>query len=44
MFAWAAKDEFFGEFESEHAADIEAIEQALLAQKQQLKSEIETGV
>lgn len=40
----AAKDEFFGEFESEHAADIEAIEQALLAQKQQLKSEIETGV
>ena len=38
----AAKDEFFAEFESAHAEDIAAIEQALLAKKQQLKSEIKT--
>ena len=37
----AAKDGFFAEFESAHAEDIAAIEQALLAKKQQLKSEIE---
>ena len=36
----AAKDGFFAEFESAHAEDIEAIEQALLAKKQQLQSEI----
>ena len=36
----AAKDGFFAEFESAHAEDIAAIEQALLAKKQQLKSEI----
>ena len=38
----AAKDGFFAEFESAHAEDIAAIEQALLAKKQQLKSEIKT--
>ena len=37
----AAKDGFFAEFESAHAEDIAAIEKALLAKKQQLKSEIE---
>ena len=37
----AAKDGFFAEFESAHAEDIAAIEQTLLAKKQQLKSEIE---
>lgn len=37
----AAKDGFFAEFESTHAEDIAAIEQALLSKKQQLKSEIE---
>lgn len=37
----AAKDGFFAEFESAHAEDIEAIEETLLAKKQQLKSEIE---
>ena len=36
----AAKDGFFAEFESAHAEDIAAIEQALLAKKQQLKSEM----
>ena len=39
----AAKDGFFAEFESAHAEDIVAIEQTLLAKKQQLKSEIEDG-
>ena len=39
----AAKDGFFAEFESAHAEDIAAIEQTLLAKKQQLKSEIEAG-
>ena len=39
----AAKDGFFAEFESAHAEDIAAIEEALLAKKQQLKSEIESG-
>ena len=39
----AAKDGFFAEFESAHAEDIAAIEQALLAKKQQLKSDIESG-
>ncbi len=38
-----AKDGFFAEFESAHAEDIATIEQTLLAQKQQLKSEIEVG-
>ena len=38
----AAKDGFFAEFESAHAEDIAAIEETLLAKKQQLKSEIET--
>ena len=37
----AAKDGFFAEFESAPAEDIAAIEQTLLAKKQQLKSEIE---
>jgi len=37
----AAKDGFFAEFESAHAEDIAAIEETLLAKKQQLKSEIE---
>ena len=36
----AAKDGFFAEFESAHAEDIAAIEETLLAKKQQLKSEI----
>ena len=39
----AAKDGFFAEFESAHAEDIATIEQSLLATKQQLKSEIDTG-
>lgn len=39
----AAKDTFFAEFEKAHKADVEAIEEALLAKKQQLKSEIEAG-
>jgi hypothetical protein len=39
----AVKDGFFAEFESAHAKDIAALEQALLAKKQQLKSEIESG-
>ena len=39
----AAKDGFFAEFESAHAEDIAAIEQTLLAKKQQLQSEIEAG-
>ena len=39
----AAKDGFFAEFERAHAEDIVAIEQTLLAKKQQLKSEIEAG-
>jgi hypothetical protein len=39
----AAKDGFFAEFESAHADDIAAIEQSLLAKKQQLKSEIEAN-
>jgi len=39
----AAKDGFFAEFESAHAEDIAAIEETLLAKKQQLKSEIEAG-
>ena len=39
----AAKDSFFTEFESAHAEDIASIEEALLAKKQQLKSEIESG-
>ena len=39
----AAKDGFFAEFESAHAEDIADIEQTLLAKKQQLKSEIESG-
>ena len=37
----AAKDGFFAKFESAHAEDIAAIEETLLAKKQQLKSEIE---
>ena len=37
----AVKDGFFAEFDSAHAEDIAAIEQTLLAKKQQLKSEIE---
>ena len=37
----AAKDGFFAEFENAHAEDIAAIEQSLMAKKQQLKSEIE---
>jgi len=37
----AAKDGFFAEFERAHAEDIAAIEETLLAKKQQLKSEIE---
>jgi hypothetical protein len=36
----AAKDGFFAEFENAHAEDLAAIEQALLAKKQQLKSEM----
>ena len=39
----AAKDTFFAEFENAHKADVEAIEEALLTKKQQLKSEIEAG-
>ena len=39
----AKKDGFFAEFENAHKADIESIEEALLAKKQQLKSEIEQG-
>ena len=39
----AAKDGFFAEFEIAHAEDIAAIEETLLAKKQQLKSEIEAG-
>ena len=39
----AAKDGFFAEFENAHAEDIAAIEETLLAKKQQLKSEIEAG-
>lgn len=39
----AAKDGFFAEFESAHAKDIETVEQALLAKKQELKSEIESN-
>lgn len=39
----AAKDGFFAEFEGAHAEDIATIEQSLLAKKQQLKSEIESG-
>lgn len=38
----AAKDGFFAEFESAHAEDIATVEQALIAKKQQLKSEIES--
>ena len=37
----AAKDGFFTEFENAHAEDIAAIEQSLLAKKQQLKAEIQ---
>jgi hypothetical protein len=37
----AAKDGFFADFENAHADDIAAIEQALAAKKQELKSEIE---
>ena len=36
----AVKDGFFAEFESAHAEDIAAIEETLLAKKQQLKSEM----
>ena len=39
----AAKDSFFAEFESAHAEDIATLEQSLLAKKQELKSEIESG-
>ncbi len=39
----AAKDNFFAEFENAHADDIATIEQSLLAKKEQLKSEIESG-
>ena len=39
----AAKDGFFAEFETAHAEDIKAVEEALLAKKQQLKSEIESA-
>ena len=35
-----AKDEFFAEFEAEHAEDIASIEASLLAKKQELKSSI----
>lgn len=38
----AAKDGFFTEFESAHAQDIKALEQTLLAKKQQLISEMES--
>ena len=38
----AAKDGFFTEFESAHAQDIEALEQTLLAKKQQMISEMES--
>ncbi len=37
----AAKDGFFADFEAAHAEDIAAVEEALLAKKQQLKTEIE---
>jgi hypothetical protein len=37
------KDDFFAEFEKAHADDIASIEQSLLAKKEQLKTEIETG-
>ncbi len=37
----AAKDSFFADFEAAHAEDIAALEEALLAKKQQLKTEIE---
>ena len=39
----AAKDSFFAEFEAAHADDFKAIEESLLARKQQLKDEIEAG-
>jgi hypothetical protein len=39
----AAKDAFFADFESAHAEDIATIKQSLLAKKQQLKAEIESG-
>ena len=39
----AAKDGFFAEFEKAHADDIKSIEESLLAKKQQLKAEIESG-
>ncbi|MBR7162071.1 MAG: hypothetical protein IKD07_06605, partial [Clostridia bacterium] len=39
----AAKDGFFAEFENAQAKDIKAVEEALLAKKQQLKSEIESA-
>lgn len=37
------KDDFFAEFKKAHADDIASIEQSLLAKKEQLKTEIETG-
>ncbi len=37
------KDAFFAKFEEEHAADLEAVEAALLAKKQQLKNDIAAG-
>ena len=39
----AAKDRFFEEFESAHADDIKAIENALTEKKEQLKASIETN-
>lgn len=39
----AAKDSFFEEFESAHSDDIKAMEESLIAKKQQLKNEIESG-
>ncbi len=39
----AAKDDFFAQFEAAHADDMKAVENALLAKKQQLKDEIKAG-
>ena len=39
----AAKDGFFASFEEAHGEDIKSIEQSLMAKKQQLRSEIESG-
>jgi hypothetical protein len=39
----ATKAAFFADFESAHVADIQSIEQSLMAKKQQLRSEIAVG-